>query len=277
MSNTDRIVSLWELLKRFDNADVMGALTHAASMKKVFDYGAGKLATLPLDHYIVIEIDALKALVDNCAALRDAAEMHGLPGVRKAADNVVLNIGKIDSGKATLNNCERITSSLESLFAVFVGVIEDRYAFMLSYGSEGYLDNAKVVDNVVSKSFPNSVYDLEEAAKCLAFERWTACVMHSMRSLDNAINIFQASLNVQNPKENWKQILDQIEASIKALGNKHPQHQWNSEASSYFRVMKDAWRNHAMHGKDRYDEARAKDIYDATRGFLRHLSSQLFE
>lgn len=255
----------------------MTALTHAASMKKRFDIAAGALMGLPPDRFVIFEQEALQALVDDCAALRDAAAKHGLPGVRKSADNIVLNLQRMGGVNAKLTDCERLAASLESLFAVFVGVIEDRYAFLLSYGAEAYLDDANVVDKAVSKAFPSPVFELQEAAKCRAFERWTACAMHSMRALEPAINAFQNYLAVEKPKENWQQILDQIEASIRALGNKHQDHQWNVEAASYFRVIKDAWRNHAMHGKDRYDKARASDIYEATTGFLRHLSSRLSE
>jgi hypothetical protein len=82
---------------------------------------------------------------------------------------------------------------------------------------------------------------------------------------------------VNIPKTNWQDILNQIDAAIKANGHKHADHAWNSEASLQFLRFKDAWRNYAMHGKERYDEERALAIYESVRHFMRHLASRLSE
>ncbi|GGA47140.1 hypothetical protein GCM10011395_16710 [Sphingomonas psychrolutea] len=140
-----------------------------------------------------------------------------------------------------------------------------------------YSDEQRLFGEAVHAAFPSASYDIQEAGKCRALGRWTATVMHLMRALDPAILAFQSALNVSVPKENWQQIIDQIEAAIKGQGHKHPDHQWNSEASAFFRVLKDAWRNHAMHGKDQYDEERASAVYDSVRGFLRHLATKISE
>ena len=41
--------------------------------------------------------------------------------------------------------------------------------------------------------------------------------------------------------------------------------------------FKNAWRNHAMHARARYNEAEARRILEHTKGFMQHLSQRLHE
>jgi len=167
---------------------------------------------------------------------------------------------------------------LAELWSRLQDELETRYFFRIaSADAELLTSNFGLFGPEVESAFPSAIFDITEASKCRALGRWTASVMHLMRALDVALLAFQKNLEVPRPKENWQQILDQIEAAIKGLGHRHPDHQWNCEASAYFRTLKDAWRNFAMHGKDRYDEERAVSVYDHVRGFMRHLALRLTE
>ena len=42
-------------------------------------------------------------------------------------------------------------------------------------------------------------------------------------------------------------------------------------------AIKNAWRNPAMHVRGIYDEERALEIFNATKGFMRHLAAKLAE
>lgn len=137
----------------------------------------------------------------------------------------------------------------------------------------------------VEKSFPAANYDVEEAGRCLALNRWTAVVLHLMRALEPALAALEADLETAVPKEQWHNKIDQIEVSIELLKErKHPtkvatkeEIKWYSDAATHFRYIKDAWRNHAAHGKDRYDEERARRIYDNVRSFMVSLAERLSE
>jgi hypothetical protein len=132
----------------------------------------------------------------------------------------------------------------------------------------------------VADAFPSSVYDIEEAARCRAMYRWTACVMHLMRALEPALHALQSAVKVDVQKEQWDQIINQIDAKIREITRRShgkADEQWYSEAASHFRLIKNAWRNHAQHLHERYDEERAMAIYDSVRHFLRHLATKLKE
>lgn len=53
--------------------------------------------------------------------------------------------------------------------------------------------------------------------------------------------------------------------------------QWFAEAATHFRTIKNAWRNYAMHGRDAYDEPRAKAIFESVKAFMQHLATRLSE
>ncbi len=130
----------------------------------------------------------------------------------------------------------------------------------------------------VEDAFPSASFDISEAGKCRAIGRWAATVMHLMRALEPAIHSLQRAVGVSVPKEQWDQIINQIESSIRNITKKThtpDEEQWFSEAATHFRVIKNAWRNYAMHGRDTYDEERASAIYDSVRAFMRHLASRL--
>ena len=48
----------------------------------------------------------------------------------------------------------------------------------------------------VSKRFPETNYDIEQASKCLALDRATSCVFHLMRVLDYALQRLAKRLKV---------------------------------------------------------------------------------
>jgi hypothetical protein len=136
----------------------------------------------------------------------------------------------------------------------------------------------------VTKRFPSASFDIMEATKCYALERPTACVLHLMRVLETGLSVLAQSLNLRFNEPTWHQVLGKIEQKIKAIEKlKRKPKDWKknrqfySEAATDFRFIKDAWRNYAMHARQKYTEQEAKDIYDHISSFMRHLSTKLKE
>ena len=136
-----------------------------------------------------------------------------------------------------------------------------------------YLDeHINLFGDLVAAKFPSSSHEITEAGKCLAVRRATACVAHLMRALEPALNSLATALDVPFAHSNWQNILDQIEKEIRKRANAlhgptwKADEQFYSEAAAHFRVLKDAWRNHTMHLRDRYDEERAETILQSVRG-----------
>jgi len=132
------------------------------------------------------------------------------------------------------------------------------------------------------KKFPSAKLDVEEAGKCFALNRYTACVFHAMRILEIGLVALGSHYKVPSDRANWHEIITAIEKKVRALGPNdgakwRDEQQFGSEACTEFRHFKDAWRNHAMHVRQTFDDERAQLIYEHVRGFMAHLASRLKE
>ena len=98
--------------------------------------------------------------------------------------------------------------------------------------------------------------DVEEAGKCYAAGRDTACVFHLMRVMEVGLRALGSSLNDPrlDPKRNpsWDSILKKCDEELgKALKDRAVE--WRdddafySTATANLRAVKDAWRNPTMH------------------------------
>ena len=144
--------------------------------------------------------------------------------------------------------------------------------------------DAAIFGNKVSDAFPDSTPELAEAGRCLALARWTACVFHLMRALELALHKWALELGVTQfsaiELENWKTILDAAEKRIRALEQqpksmvKDAELKYYSETLGHFRSVKDAWRNHVAHARERYDEERTLPIANHVREFMRLLAER---
>jgi len=144
----------------------------------------------------------------------------------------------------------------------------------------------KPFGDTVAKQFPSIGVEIEEAAKCLALERNTACVFHLMRAMEVGLRSLGKALNdptldpARNP--NWETILRRCDAELKKpLKDRSPEWSTDDEffsaATANLRAVKDAWRNPSMHVGSIYDNERALDVFNAVKAFMRHLATKLCE
>jgi hypothetical protein len=134
----------------------------------------------------------------------------------------------------------------------------------------------------VNDHFPDAVYDIQEAANCLALSRGTECVCHLMRVLEAGLCALCKELNIPWPEQNnWFNVINQIEPAIKRIEQGVPRlppdfrikRQVYAEAATQFTHFKDAWRNYAMHLHANYDEHKATIIFNSVGEFMRVLAS----
>lgn len=167
-----------------------------------------------------------------------------------------------------------------------LNLIEDEMIFPIFYEIEPD-EKHLVIDRYlfgeeVARAFPSTVVDIEEAGKCLAFERTTACVFHLMRVMEMALRILGLTLNLPTGNPTWEMILAKCDKEqAKPSSQRTPEWQNNDEflagATAMLRSVKNAWRNPTMHIDKVYTKEQAQDIWDSVRGFMRHLATQLKE
>lgn len=138
----------------------------------------------------------------------------------------------------------------------------------------------------VAEGFPSAIGDIEEAGRCLALGRNTACVLHLMLVLQVGLNSLAKELNVAFERVNWDKVITDVETQIKLIehGSLRQGPAWGSdktffaEAALQFRHFKDAWRNHAAHGRMHYDHPdKALSVYTHVREFMQHIAVRLKE
>lgn len=112
----------------------------------------------------------------------------------------------------------------------------------------------------VSKKFPQVSEDSQEAAKCYACARYTACVFHLMRVMEYGVQRLGSKLGIVHPENLvWQVILDQVNKKIGAL-QKSPKTKRLAEVASHLYAVKIAWRNEVMHPKATYTEEEAQAL-----------------
>jgi hypothetical protein len=155
-----------------------------------------------------------------------------------------------------------------------VDELKSRKLYMVSSERNAYLEGNQF-HVTVGTVFPEAIADMDEAAKCFAFERPTACIFHLMRVTEVGIKAIADLLEITDHAPTWEPIIRKIDAELKAdyKDRKYKGDQdFLANASTHLHAVKVAWRNKTMHVEKINTMEHGKEIYDATCGFMRYLA-----
>jgi hypothetical protein len=138
----------------------------------------------------------------------------------------------------------------------------------------------------VEEKFLSCIYEIQEAAKCLALGRSTAAAMHSIRCLEAGIRALSRSLGISDPTRasdrNWGKVLgtvkDEIDrrwpgASLRMFGDG----EFFDNAYAGLAAMQNPWRNATMHLDQKYTLDEARNIFETVKGFMQKIASRMDE
>ncbi len=145
---------------------------------------------------------------------------------------------------------------------VQIYVLDSDYSHLLDIRKPAFGDD-------VADKFPTITEDAEEAGKCLALRRPTACVLHLMRAMEAAVQTVCATLKIERLTEHGVSFC-RIWEKIEAMPSGPDRDAW-SEAHANLYHVKQAWRNNMMHPNRTYTQEQAVDIYFTVKAFARHL------
>jgi hypothetical protein len=155
------------------------------------------------------------------------------------------------------------------------------HCFMMTPERAKFWEAPQLFGPEVWERFPSSIFDIEEAGKCLACGRGTATVFHLMRVMEVGLKATAKALGVPYAPS-WDAYLKKMRGQLDAKWeDKSPE--WKAEEAffrevhSYLHAVKLAWRNPTMHVANLYDDEQAREVWDATRAFMRHLATKLSE
>ena len=134
--------------------------------------------------------------------------------------------------------------------------------------------------------YPSGVFELDEAAKCLALGRPTAAVFHLMRIMEIGIRAIARCLQIPDPlkpaERNWGVVIKEVRTGIDK--------KWPTAADrmvgdgdlfeallASLDAVKNPWRNATMHVENKYTDDEAKHIFVAVEGFMKKLVARMDE
>lgn len=155
--------------------------------------------------------------------------------------------------------------------------LESRKLYVIDASRNSYL-LGNLFSESVGERFPDAIPDMDEAARCFAFERPTACIFHLMRVTEHGLKGIAELLEIKDHSPNWEPIIRKIDNELKA-DYKDRKYKGNQDflanASTHLHAVKVAWRNRVMHIEKTESMEQAKRVYDATCGFMDYLAREL--
>jgi len=187
----------------------------------------------------------------------------------------------------------RIDSVIQDITALEESVVNEistRVFLTVPFGKAEYLEKQNLFGDVVFDKFPSAIFDIEEAGKCFAIARYTACVMHLQRVMEIGLKSFGKCLGIMNlittPQPSWNIVLDKTRKEIRERNDNNisakiwasnKEKEFCEDVQPFLEAVKIAWRNPSMHVDIIYSEEIAEDIYIAIRRFMKQLAEHLNE
>ena len=227
---------------------------------------------------VVTEDDRRTFLRPHAAIMIEALKSIGASSALASANRLNAAIND-QANQITYNNVADLLRDIESRFADHLDdikmVVLNQSDTMLMKGADSLIE----LDNF-SSSFPNASFEIEEACKCIALQRYTAAVFHSMRTLEIGIRALAKRLGIPDPtnanERNWGIILGAIKTKIDNTWPKKIRFP-NTEGAKFdalyvtLDAVKNPWRNTTMHVETIYVQHEAIHIVRCSAYFMRDL------
>jgi hypothetical protein len=270
------------MLRRMRDSDITGLLEITNYLIRARELSEFSPSNSP-NHLPDLTDEDIKGFHDTLvAAQRLCIAME----LEHSADVVIWALGEYDRWNrinyAFINqHSDRIYSSLvmETARERFLKISGKRREYFSKLDDP---DRKTIFGDQVERAFPSAVPDFVGAGNCFALEQWSASVFHSMRVVERGLIALAIKFNVPHENANWHNIIEGIESKVRAL-DKNVGTDWKEdqkffgEAARHLMFLKNAWRNHAMHVRDEYDEGKALSILQHTAELMKHLSARLSE
>jgi len=191
----------------------------------------------------------------------------GLDSTRNEIDRLA---GIMDAGTTYRTAREFI----KSVARRYVDDLREVY-FLYVQNPGNYLRPLEGWEEVIAR-FQDLTEDIEEAEKCVALNRFTACVFHLMRVVERGAQEFGNALGVKHTfDKEWGIITNEVVHLIQKLPDStQTEKAYKAQAhdlKTHLDHVRWAWRNPTMHPKQTYVEEEAYDILAKSRTFMSHL------
>jgi hypothetical protein len=260
-----RLVGLWEIMKPINLARLV---MHA-------EY----LAVVRTDKNSALEAEVekkaleypLSVIAEDCEALR-------LPVTLAAIRDMQRECGQLSPDPVELRTLAReFNNRLRA-------ELEGRSVFELTSQEAALYEQPVRGWETVIAAFPSATGEIEEASKCFALARYTACAFHMMRAFTPVLGSIAKELAFTPGSPTWNAYISPIKDSAKKKypDDKNPthreKHRYFGEIEGHLRSIALAWRNPTMHDVEKtYTEEMATALMASMKGCMLHAAKELKE
>lgn len=220
------------------------------------------------DSYLV----SLRFVQDNCETL--GLQVTLLKVKRIITQLESLGISVQDFADASKDILERLRDELDS--KLFLHINEDHVHY--------YNDPLHGWESAIDR-FPSMGFDVEEAAKCLALNRYTACVFHLGRIAEIGVVAVANRVGYQSPRPGFGEVLNYMDQNLTKVREKYTEAsplfkgsvEFLAETTAHMHSVNQAWRQNVAHMDKKYTEEEAERTFLAIKALMQHLATQLEE
>lgn len=259
------LINLWEFMKKI-NAELIVSVSNSLTLLE-----AG--ATTEDGPLVVADRQSLRRklheIAKNCMRLEVPSTLDQIKRVRLYLD---------DNSPLTHEFVGNLIRSLIERFSDDLGRCQ---ILMVPNNRAKLFTGRQLFGPRVYDAFPSAIMDIEEAGKCLALSRGTATVFHLMRVMEVGLKATASALFIPYAPS-WESYLAQIKMKLDMDWKKKPR-KWRKEEPffravyAHLHAVKLAWRNPTMHIIQNYSPEMAEEIFNAVKGFMRHIETKLSE
>ena len=193
----------------------------------------------------------------------------------KSADRII-------NGLADGKRLPDMTSEMKELQARMVDEMDSILFLRIDSENSAKYRNSLAGWETAAEKFPRAIDDIEEAGKCLALGRSTACLFHLMGPVQEVLEVLSSELSIvpQNIySDTWNKLITNVDNAIKAKQvpgqDWKPDEQFYSELLSDVKAVKNAWRNPALHFRGVYSPEQAEKVYARVQDLMNHAATRL--
>ena len=233
---------------------------------------AGRTRFQNADEDAVVHEDDRSGLKRDLESLISQLELLGTRVTKIAAARLLKNL---DNPETTYG---QVVQQYDHLDWRLLDELSGVHLFVLPEYLRAYFEPAEpLFGKGVAEKFAAANEEIDEAGKCFALRRSTACVFHLMRVMELGVQRLGSKMKIAiNPKtETWYQIMQHVDNAIKAMPVKSALQKTRkaryAATAAHLDGVRIAWRNDVMHPKATYTEDQAKEVFDSVKLFIRDL------
>lgn len=273
---TRRVWGLWDLMVIFAADKFIGLVQFLSHTRSSWETSEIVDKTIGFDqetrqNLAGVKEEVWQKLVDSLPALRADCTSLGLR-------MTLAQLDRMEDAWNRRTETEGVSANM-SMFEELVNRLKDElqeHCFLKidPDAADRYLLPTKTWERVIERFGVH--FDVEEASKCFALGRYTACVFHLMRVVETAVLRLQEFLDKPDPKAHFGSVIGKLER----LNNKtefndlperlKPCRSFLIGILPQLHAVKDSWRDKVSHvdgvivPKDVFTEEMASGVYSAT-------------